>query len=98
MNHMRTITAAAAELIAYLELAALPTAPHWARNQTKIVLRAWRLWPETIDTAELLVSELVTNAVKITSQPPDHLTRSELATTAQITVTLRYAPGRVAIE
>src|SRR5262249_52969907 len=51
------------EAISYLELAALATAPFWARRHTKAALHAWRQWSETIETAELLVSELVTNAI-----------------------------------
>ncbi len=46
-----------------LELGALPTAVPCARLHTKHVLREWNL-PELADTAELIVSELVTNAVR----------------------------------
>src|SRR4051812_46160350 len=46
-------------------IAALPSAAGRARAYTRWALRTWRL--ETmIETAELLVSELVTNAVKAT--------------------------------
>lgn len=50
------------ELTSYLELPASVSAPRWARRHTRATLSAWLLWPETIETAELLVSELVTNA------------------------------------
>lgn len=33
------------EEVSYLELAALPSAPFWARRQIKNVLSAWQLWP-----------------------------------------------------
>ncbi|MCO5992414.1 ATP-binding protein [Actinoallomurus rhizosphaericola] len=46
-------------------IAALPTAAGRARAYTRWALRSWRL-DQTIETAELLVSELVTNAVKAT--------------------------------
>jgi anti-sigma regulatory factor (Ser/Thr protein kinase) len=46
-----------------LPLAALPTAPGVARGHVRAVAREWGLG-ELADTAELLVSELVTNAVQ----------------------------------
>src|SRR5450755_1879311 len=51
--------------VAYVELAALPTTPFWARCQARTVLREWRMRPAVIETAELLVSELVTNADEV---------------------------------
>jgi anti-sigma regulatory factor (Ser/Thr protein kinase) len=84
--------------VAYLELAALPIAPFWARSYAGTALRAWRLWPEVIETAVLLVSELVTNSVK--SADPGHiqLKYGDLASVEQISLTLRQLPGRVVIE
>jgi len=46
-----------------LSLAALPTAPACARGHVRTVAHEWGL-PELADTAELLASELVTNAVR----------------------------------
>jgi anti-sigma regulatory factor (Ser/Thr protein kinase) len=46
-----------------LELAALPTAPGVARGHVRAVAREWGL-TDLAETAELLVSELVTNAVQ----------------------------------
>ena len=46
-----------------LELAALPSAIPLARQHTKTVLAMWSLPPGMIETAELLVSELTTNAL-----------------------------------
>jgi anti-sigma regulatory factor (Ser/Thr protein kinase) len=46
-----------------LPLAALPTAPSVARGHVRAVAREWGL-ADLADTAELLVSELVTNAVQ----------------------------------
>jgi anti-sigma regulatory factor (Ser/Thr protein kinase) len=50
-------------LQSHLELAALPTAPACARGHVRWVACEWGL-PDLADTAELLASELVTNAVK----------------------------------
>jgi hypothetical protein len=47
----------------FLELGALPTAVPCARLHTKQVLWEWQL-SELADTAELIVSELTTNAVQ----------------------------------
>jgi anti-sigma regulatory factor (Ser/Thr protein kinase) len=47
----------------YLELAALPTAVPCARRHAKLVAMEWGLSRDRGDTAELIVSELVTNAV-----------------------------------
>ena len=55
------------EAAAHIDLDALPAAPYWARCLTKAALRAWRLVPETVETAELLVSELVTNSITASS-------------------------------
>jgi anti-sigma regulatory factor (Ser/Thr protein kinase) len=54
----------ASEVVSYLELAISPDAPSWARRQTRISLESWRIDAELIEVAQLLVSELVTNAVK----------------------------------
>jgi hypothetical protein len=51
-----------------LELGALPTAPSCACLHVKHVLWEWRL-NSLVESAELLVSELVTNAVNATGQP-----------------------------
>ncbi len=64
----------------HLELGALPTAVPCARLHAKHVLREWHL-EDVADTAELVVSELVTNAVRASSG----LTGSEYAG--------RWSPG-----
>jgi anti-sigma regulatory factor (Ser/Thr protein kinase) len=50
-------------LYATLELGALPTAPGCGRAWTAVLLREWRLVHLT-DTAQLVTSELMTNAVR----------------------------------
>jgi len=52
-------------LSSYLELGALTTAPGSARGHVKAVLKEWGL-SELSEVTELLVSELITNAVSIT--------------------------------
>jgi anti-sigma regulatory factor (Ser/Thr protein kinase) len=56
-------------------LAALPTAPGCARADMRAALAAWKMTSLT-DTAELVVTELVTNAVRASAPPgssPSHL-------------------------
>lgn len=50
-------------LRSYLELGALPTAVPCARLHTRNILHEWRMGA-LADTAELLVSEIMTNAVR----------------------------------
>jgi anti-sigma regulatory factor (Ser/Thr protein kinase) len=51
-------------------LATLPTSPFWARRYIRKFLDSCRgIGTDTADTAELLVSELVTNAVRFASGP-----------------------------
>jgi anti-sigma regulatory factor (Ser/Thr protein kinase) len=69
----------------YLELGAHPGAVPCARLYTRHVLREWGL-AHVADDAELLVSELVTNAVKATMQ-------ARLA--AQVAVYLAADPDRL---
>jgi len=86
------------EEVSYLELAALASSPFWARRQIKNVLSAWQLWPDTINVAELLVSELVTNAVKSSGYVAEPRTYSDLERIERVSLTLRLLPGRVVIE
>ena len=56
-------------------LAALPTAPGCARADVRAALAGWNM-ASLSDTAELVVTELVTNAVRASVQPgssPPHL-------------------------
>lgn len=53
----------------HLELAALPTAPACARGHVRSVASEWGL-ADLSDTAELLASELVTNAVQASERLP----------------------------
>ncbi|WP_434595684.1 ATP-binding protein [Streptomyces sp. A5-4] len=65
-------------LVSRLELAAQADAVRWARSHTCDALRSWGIGEDHIDTARLAVSELVTNAVRhttdeLTDAPPQRL-------------------------
>jgi anti-sigma regulatory factor (Ser/Thr protein kinase) len=59
----KTSTASSATLQTDLKLAAIPTAPLCARGHVEAVAHEWGL-RELADTAQLVTSELVTNAVQ----------------------------------
>jgi anti-sigma regulatory factor (Ser/Thr protein kinase) len=86
------------EASASIDLAASPSAAFWARRQVKAVLSEWRIDPEAIDTAELLASQLVTNAVRFTTDPPGPPRTPNRASVAHISMTLRHIPGLLVIE
>lgn len=82
----------------YLELAALASAPFWARCHTRATLTAWCIWPDTIHTAELLVSELVTNSIRAAGLDTKPRTYQELAAVGRVSLRLRLQPGTIVIE
>jgi anti-sigma regulatory factor (Ser/Thr protein kinase) len=86
------------EAVSYLELAALPSAPAWARRQTRSALLSWHLGSDVIDTAELLVSELVTNSVKFTGTYTAQVSYQELRKVSIVSLTLRHLADRLIIE
>ena len=74
-----------------LVLAALPTSPSRARRHTRSFLDSCRgISQETAETAELLVSELVTNAVRFSGGPARALRYSERADAGLISLSLRH--------
>jgi anti-sigma regulatory factor (Ser/Thr protein kinase) len=82
-----------------LALAAMPTAPFWARRYTRRFLGSCRgITDEAADTAELLVSELVTNAVRFSGDPARALTYSERASARLIALSLRHFGVGLLIE
>lgn len=89
---------AGSEAVSYIELAALLSAPSWARRHTKAALGGWQLSPEVIETAVLLVSELVTNALKATCSTIGQPDLAGPDDAECVAVTLRLMPGRVVIE
>jgi hypothetical protein len=81
----------------YIELAALPTTPYWARALTRDALRTWRLDP-FIETTELLVNELVTNAIKVSGVDPVRGTYPRLTQTKLIAMRLSASGRNVIVE
>jgi anti-sigma regulatory factor (Ser/Thr protein kinase) len=67
MGSVMTAPSPAWPLQTRLPLAALPTAPGVARGHVRTVAREWNL-ADLASTAELLVSELVTNAVRASAK------------------------------
>ncbi|WP_327427304.1 ATP-binding protein [Streptomyces sp. NBC_01236] len=74
-----------------LELAAKTNAARWARSHTRTVLHAWRLPEERIDTAQLVVSELVTNAVQ------HNAGRQNSAAESRVTLTLHCESAQLIV-
>jgi len=82
-----------------LALVALPTSPFWARRYTRSFLDSCEgMTADTAETAELLVSELVTNAVRFTGNPTRTLSYSERANAGLISLSLRHFRDGLLIE
>ena len=82
-----------------LALGALPSSPFWARRYTRRFLDSCPEMPEsTADAAELLVSELVTNAVRFSGDPARPLRYSERASAGLISLSLRHFLEGLLIE
>jgi anti-sigma regulatory factor (Ser/Thr protein kinase) len=80
-------------------LVTLPTSPFWARRYTRSFLDSCRGMTEsTAETAELLVSELVTNAVRFSGDPARALRYPERANASLISLSLRHFPHGLLIE
>jgi anti-sigma regulatory factor (Ser/Thr protein kinase) len=80
-------------------LVTLPTSPFWARRYTRFFLDSCRGMSEaTAETAELLVSELVTNAVRFAGDPGRALRYSERANPGLISLSLRHFREGLLIE
>jgi anti-sigma regulatory factor (Ser/Thr protein kinase) len=82
-----------------LALVTLPTSPFWARRYTRFFLGACQgISEDTAGTAELLVSELVTNAVRFAGDPARTLRYSERVNASLISLSLRHFPECLLIE
>src|ERR1700733_13608742 len=80
-------------------LVTLPTSPFWARRYTRFFLDSCRgIGEETAQAAELLVSELVTNAVRFSGDPARPLRYSERASAGLISLSLRHFLEGLLIE
>jgi hypothetical protein len=79
-----------------IALVTLPTSPFWARRYTRMFLASCRGIGESItETAELLASELVTNAVRFVNDPRRY---SKHADASVISLSLRHFRGSLLIE
>jgi anti-sigma regulatory factor (Ser/Thr protein kinase) len=80
-------------------LVTLPTSPFWARRYTRSFLDSCKgMSKDTTETAELLVSELVTNAVRFADNPAGSLRYSERASASLISLSIRHFSEGLLIE
>lgn len=80
-------------------LATLPTSPFWARRYAHSFLGCCRgISREAMQAAELVVSELVTNAVRFSSDPDRTRSYSGRVTVGLISLSLRHFNGMLLIE
>jgi anti-sigma regulatory factor (Ser/Thr protein kinase) len=80
-------------------LVTLPTSPFWARRYTRSFLDSCQgISEDTAATAELLVSELVTNAVRFADDPARPLRYSERARASLVSLSLRHFREGLLIE
>jgi anti-sigma regulatory factor (Ser/Thr protein kinase) len=80
-------------------LVALPSAPFWARRYTRWFLSSCQgVSTGTAETAELLVSELVTNAVRFSSDPAPTPVHSGRVNAPLVALSLRHFPRSLLIE
>jgi anti-sigma regulatory factor (Ser/Thr protein kinase) len=86
-------------LVSQLTLAELPSAVPWARRHADEVLRRWRVPPDTIETALLIVSELAANSIRhaplLQRGPLSHSAPSNIGT---ITLLLRLTGPHLVIQ
>jgi anti-sigma regulatory factor (Ser/Thr protein kinase) len=80
-------------------LVTLPTSPFWARRYTRFFLDSCRgMSEDATQTAELLVTELVTNAVRFSGDPARTLQYSERMNSSLIYLSLRHFRAGLLIE
>jgi anti-sigma regulatory factor (Ser/Thr protein kinase) len=80
-------------------LVTLPTSPFWARRYTRSFLESCQgISEDTAETAELLVSELVTNAIRFAGAPARTLRYSGRADASLISLSLRHFREGLLIE
>lgn len=78
------------------EFPAVPGAASRARRLARMVLVSWHLPSETVETAELLISEIVTNAVKFGDSPGPKCSEPDCA--GSVGLVLRLHAGELVIE
>lgn len=83
------------ESVSHIDLTTLPSSPFWARRHTDDTLRSWGV-DHLIGTADLLVSELVTNAVRFSGA--DSLAMHDTEQVSRIRLILRLLANQLIIE
>jgi anti-sigma regulatory factor (Ser/Thr protein kinase) len=73
-----------------LALTTLPTSPFWARRYTRLFLDSCQeISPDIAETAELIVSELVTNAIRYAGEPAGTTQQPQRTAVSLIVLSLR---------
>lgn len=80
-----------------LELACEDTAVRWARAHARDVFKNWAIPDDTADMAVLVISELVTNAVRHTRKPDAPPPWAMTAPPGRCVLTLWYCPDHLLI-
>ncbi|MEV8637611.1 ATP-binding protein [Streptosporangium sp. NPDC051023] len=81
----------------YLELSVFSTSPYYARVHIQRVLEGWRR-DDLVETARLVVSELVSNAIKAHTASLAALETAALASPDRIWMDLYQADGAVVLR
>jgi anti-sigma regulatory factor (Ser/Thr protein kinase) len=82
-----------------LALTTLPTSPFWARRYTRLFLDSCQeISPDIAETAELIVSELVTNAVRYAGEPAGITQHPQRTAVSLIALSLRNFREALLIE
>ncbi|WP_405359100.1 ATP-binding protein [Kitasatospora sp. NBC_00085] len=81
--------------LSQLALADTPNAVSWARRHAVAVLRHWRVPTSVVDTAQLIVSELTTNAIRRLGPDEEAAPYSALTSVSTFTLTLRLYGHRL---
>ena len=89
---------ACVESFFHANLPVLRSSPAWARATVRQILTEWRVRADTVESAELLTSELVTNAVLFSGTSLEVDSRPSRIDVAHIALTLRRSPGLVRVE
>lgn len=94
----RAMATAPPEAAVLVELSPDPTASRVARSHVRRTLSAWHVPQADIDSVELVVSELVTNALRHACQPGGASGHHDQGSTDLVTLTLRPEGAVVVVE
>ncbi len=80
-----------------LYLAALPSAAYWARHYARDVLMQWGINGDVVDSAQLVTTKLINNAIADETRADGPLGPAGLAGAEQIAFDLHRLPDRIRI-